>query len=57
MEEHLKEHCRTIIKDFGKEWGRRVLLQSVPVWREAYGTTVTNRVIVEIKKILGEPAK
>lgn len=57
MEEHLKEHCRTIVKDFGKEWGRRILRGCIPVWREAYGETVTGRVITEIQKIMKEPTK
>lgn len=57
IEEHLKDYCRTMVKDFGKADGRRILRQNIPLWREAYGETVTRRVIAEIQKILEESGK
>lgn len=52
IEDHLIDHARTIIKDFGPEWGRRILLGCVPVWRKEYGEAITGRVTKEIRLML-----
>ena len=54
MAEHLIDHSRTIVKDFGKERGRRLLRQNIPVWRAAYGQSVVRDVIKGIQQILGD---
>ena len=43
-----------MIKDLGKEDGRRCLLRNIPLWREHYGETVTTRVAHGIRKLLQE---
>lgn len=54
MEEILLEFAKTMVKDLGKEDGRRYLLRNVGLWRKAYGETVANRVIAGIRGMLGE---
>lgn len=56
-EQMLLEYAKTMIKDFGKEDARTLLLRNVDLWREHYGETVTNRVIKGIREQLREGAK
>lgn len=53
METVLLDFAKTMIRDLGKKDGRAYLLRNVPLWREHYGDTVTNRVINGIKQMLG----
>lgn len=55
IESVLLEYAKTMIKDLGKEDGRRCLLRNVPLWREHYGETVTGRVVKGIRELLHEP--
>jgi hypothetical protein len=56
-EQVLLEYAKTMIKDLGKEDGRRCLLRNVPLWREHYGETVTARVVRGIRQLLKEGGK
>lgn len=56
-EQVLLEYAKTMIKDLGKEDGRRCLLRNVPLWREHYGETVTARVVHGIRHLLREGGK
>ncbi len=53
-EQVLLDYAKTMIKDLGKEDGRRCLLRNIPLWREHYGETVTTRVVHGIRKLLQE---
>ncbi len=53
-EQVLLDYAKTMIKDLGKEDGRRCLLRNIPLWREHYGETVTTRVVYGIRKLLQE---
>lgn len=53
-EQILLDYAKTMIRDLGKEDGRRCLLRNVPLWREHYGETVTQRVSTGIRKLLQE---
>lgn len=53
-EQVLLDYAKTMIKDLGKEDGRRCLLRNIPLWREHYGETVTTRVANGIRKLLQE---
>lgn len=53
-EQILLDYAKTMIRDLGKEDGRRCLLRNTPLWREHYGETVTNRVAQGIRKLLQE---
>ena len=53
-EQVLLDYAKTMIKDLGKEDGRRCLLRNIPLWREHYGETVTTRVAHGIRKRLQE---
>lgn len=53
-EQILLDYAKTMIRDLGKEDGRRCLLRNVPLWREHYGETVTQRVSIGIRKLLQE---
>ena len=53
-EQVLLDYAKTMIKDLGKEDGRRCLLRNIPLWREHYGETVTTRVAKGIRKLLQE---
>lgn len=53
-EQILLDYAKTMIRDLGKEDGRRCLLRNIPLWREHYGETVTNRVSQGIRKLLQE---
>lgn len=54
IEKVLLEYAKTMIKDLGKADGRRCLLRNVPLWREHYGATVTDRVTRGIRQLLRE---
>ena len=53
-EQVLLDYAKTMIKDLGKEDGRRCLLRNIPLWREHYRETVTTRVAHGIRKLLQE---
>lgn len=53
-EQILLDYAKTMIRDLGKEEGRRCLLRNVPLWREHYGETVAQRVSMGIRKLLQE---
>ena len=53
-EQVLLDYAKNMIKDLGKEDGRRCLLRNIPLWREHYGETVTTRVAHGIRKLLQE---
>lgn len=53
-EQILLDYAKTMIRDLGKEDGRRCLLRNIPLWREHYGETVTARVSQGIRKLLQE---
>ena len=53
-EQVLLDYAKTMIKDLGKEDGRRCLLRNIPLWREHYGETVTTMVVHGIRKLLQE---
>lgn len=53
-EQILLDYAKTMIRDLGKEDGRRCLLRNIPLWREHCGETVTNRVAQGIRKLLQE---
>lgn len=52
MAEHLTDHCRTLLKDFGRDHGRNLIRQNIPVWREAYGQSVARQVTKNVMEIL-----
>jgi hypothetical protein len=56
-EQVLLEYAKTMIKDLGKEDGRRCLLRNVPLWREHYGEPVTTRVVHGIRQLLKDGGK
>lgn len=54
---HLTYYSELMIRDLGKDYGRRYLRGCIPVWREAYGDDLAGHMGKIIKQKLDTPRK